>query len=110
VNVDSEGATSAQYSTMRRTAEHGCDCRHALDGVQLVTDRFERLLMMAQNGTSTPSLSWKEHWGGCRDQAPVLQTPVFEGQSHVWRKANTDSAASTRRARGHTSIPTIRVS
>jgi len=99
VNVDSVRANSAQYLDNAATAESRLQIADsALDGVQLVTDRIRTLALMAQNGTSTPSLSVEEI-SGLRDQLLSYANTVFEGQ-YMFAGSNTDSAAYDKASNG----------
>src|SRR5947207_2843844 len=58
VNVDSERATTAQYIDNAATAQSRLQIADsAIDAVQQVTDRIRSLALLAENGTSSPSLS-----------------------------------------------------
>jgi len=99
VNVDSVRATSAQYLDNAGTAEARLQIADStLDGVQQVTDRIRTLALMAQNGTSTPSLSVEEI-AGLRDQLLSYANTAFEGQS-LFAGSRTDSAAYSKASNG----------
>ena len=92
VNVDSVRATNAQYLDNSGTANSRLQVAdNALDGVQQVTDRIRTLALMAQNGTSSPSLSVEEI-SGLRDQLLSYANTEFEGQ-YMFAGSNTDVAA-----------------
>ena len=99
VNVDSVRATSAQYLDNAGTANSRLQIAdNALDGVQQVIDRIRTLALMAQNGTSSPSLSVEEI-SGLRDQLLSYANTEFEGQ-FMFAGSNTDSAAYDKASNG----------
>lgn len=99
VNVDSVRATSAQYLDNAATAESRLQIADsALDGVQQVTDRIRTLALLAQNGSSSPSLSVEEI-SGLRDQLLSYANTVFEGQ-YMFAGSKTDSAAYNKASSG----------
>ena len=99
VNVDSVRAASAQYLDNAGTANSRLQIAdNALDGVQQVIDRIRTLALMAQNGTSSPSLSVEEI-SGLRDQLLSYANTEFEGQ-YMFAGSNTDSAAYDKASNG----------
>jgi flagellar hook-associated protein 3 FlgL len=99
VNVDSVRAASAQYLDNAGTANSRLQIAdNALDGVQQVVDRIRTLALMAQNGTSSPSLSVEEI-SGLRDQLLSYANTEFEGQ-YMFAGSNTDSAAYAKASNG----------
>jgi flagellar hook-associated protein 3 FlgL len=99
VNVDSVRAASAQYLDNAGTANSRLQIAdNALDGVQQVIDRIRTLALMAQNGTSSPSLSVEEI-SGLRDQLLSYANTEFEGQ-YTFAGSNTDSAAYDKASNG----------
>jgi flagellar hook-associated protein 3 FlgL len=99
VNVDAARAASAQYLDNAGTANSRLQIAdNALDGVQQVTDRIRTLALMAQNGTSSPSLSVEEI-AGLRDQLLSYANTEFEGQ-YMFAGSNTDSAAYDKASNG----------
>jgi len=99
VNVNSARATSAQYLDNAGTANSRLQIAdNALDGVQQIIDRIRTLALMAQNGTSSPSLSTEEI-SGLRDQLLSYANTEFEGQ-YVFAGSNTDSAAYDKASNG----------
>jgi flagellar hook-associated protein 3 FlgL len=99
VNVDAARATGVQYLDNAGTAESRLQIAdNALDGVQQVTDRIRTLALMAQNGTSKPSLSVEEI-SGLRDQLLSYANTAFEGQS-MFAGSNTDAASFVKASNG----------